>query len=280
MNSLAKQIFFNSNVANKKIQLGKCRLDDIFPQLLVSSSNSTIQITDNIATGVSMLVRLSESLASNLVVINNGTAVGMLGAREVLKGFIKNPTHDFLHNTITKNIMNHDPCIVEKSTKFSELVKKLQKFKTDFAILQDDNGRFSTISIKRIIELGLMCDTEVTISQIQKNNTVFCTNDDTIRMLIQTMLDANVNDIAVKNTPSVITGVIILEKIQNEINNSHKISEILEQKVSDLKPYEATITRGDLSIPVLCKLMLTTKHPYVMTADQIFTPYDLISVLS
>ncbi|MGQ0605745.1 MAG: hypothetical protein ACT4OD_02160 [Candidatus Nitrosotenuis sp.] len=265
---------------NKKIQLGKCRLDDIFPQLLVSSSNSTIEIVDSITTAISMLVRLSESLTNNLVVINNGVPVGMLGSREVLRGFIKNPTSNFLHNTIVKNIMNRNPCIVDKNTKFSDLIKKLKKSKNDFAILQDNNNMFSTISIKRILELGLLCDTSVTISQIPKNDTVFCTNNDTIFSLIQTMLETHTTDIAVRNTPFIITGRIILEKIQNELRYSYDIANVLKQRVSDLKPYKATIMYGDLSIPDLCKLMLTVKHPYVMTANQVLTPNDLIAVLS
>ncbi|NDB63726.1 MAG: CBS domain-containing protein [Nitrosopumilaceae archaeon] len=288
MKSIAKQIFFNSNVANKKIQLSKCRLDDLFPQLLVSSSNATIEITDTVMTGVSMLVRLSESLASNLVVINNGSPVGMLGAKQVLSKFIKNPTCNFLHNTIIKNIMNGDPCFVDKSTKFFDLMKKLQKLQTDFAILQESNGMFSsiiqddremfsTISIKRILELGLMCDTDVTISQIHKKPAVFCSNDDTVRTVIQTMLHYNVNDVVIQNSPFIITGRAILEKIQREIINP---DDVLQCKVSDLNPYEATLTNKDLSIPDLCKLMLTARHPYVMTASQVFTPYDLIYVLS
>lgn len=279
MNSLAKQIFFNSNIVNKKIQLGKCRLDDIFPQLLVSSSNSTIEVTDNVMTGLSMLVRLSESLANNLVVINNGIPVGMLGAKEVLGGFLKNPTQNFLHNTIIKNIMKRDPCFVDKSTKFTDLMKKLQKQKTDFAILQNDKAMFSTISIKRILELGLLCDTDITISQINKKSAVFCSSDDTIHTVMHTMLENNTNDIVIQNSPFIITGRVILEKIQNEINYSD-IDQILEHKISDLTPYEATITHKDLSIPDLCKLMLTVRHPYVMTASQVFTPYDLIRVLS
>ena len=288
MNNIAKQIFFNSNAENKKIQLGKCRLDDIFPQLLVSSSSSTIDVTDTVATGVSMLVRLSESLASNLVVLNNGTPVGMLGAKEVLEGFVKNPTYNFLHNTIVNNIMNRKPCFVAKNTKFLDLMKKLQKMQTDFAILQDSKGMFSnilqddkdtfsTISIKRILELGLMCDTSVTISQIRKKDAVFCFSDDTIHDVIHMMLHRNTNDVVIQNSPFIISGRVILEQIQNKINDS---DDILDCKISDLKPYEATITHKDLSIPDLCKLMLTVKHPYVMTESQVFTPYDLISVLS
>ena len=279
MNRSAKQIFFISNTSNKKIHLGKCRLDDIFPHLLVSSSNATIEMTDDVTTAVSMLVRLLESFTNHLVVINNGIPIGVVGSTEILKGFFKNPKTSFFNN-IVKNMMSNDLCIVNKKTKLANLLKKMQKYEIDFAILQNEKGVFSTISTRRLLELGILCDTDIKISQIQKKNIFFCTNDETIRSAIYTMLTNHTNVLVIKNTPFIITGRVILEKIQNELKYNHEIDNFLDYKIKDLDPYEATITNNNLSIPDMCNLMLKMKHPYIMTSNQVFTPYDLVTVLS
>jgi len=279
MSNRTEEIYFNSNVTNKKIQLGKCRLDDLFPHLLLASSNATIEPTDNIFTATFMLSRLLESFTNCLVVLDNEKPIGALRPLNILKEYLKKPNREFFDKTLVNELMSTDLCIVDTQTKLSELIRKMKKSELDFAILQYKKGIFSTISTRRLVELGTLCDTNIAVSQIQTKNITICEKNDSIKKVILSMIANNTNVVIIENTPHVITSKLLLEKILNELREPEKIHGLLDSKINTLDPYAATIIPNYTTIPDMCKIMLQMKYPYVMTSSQLITPYDLSLIL-
>jgi len=279
MSHNTEEIYFNSNATNKKIRLGKCRLDDLFPHLLLASSNATIEPTDNIFTATFMLSRLLESFTNCLVVSDNEKPIGALRSLDILKEYLKKPNREFFDKTLVKELLSTDLCIVDTRTKLSELIRKMKKSELDFAILQHGKGIFSTISTRRLVELGTLCDTNIVVSQIQAKNITFCGKNDSIKKVILSMIANNTNVVIIENTPHVITSKLLLEKILNELRAPGKIHRFLDSKINALDPYMATIIPSYTTIPDMCKIMLQMKHPYIMTSSQLITPYDLGLIL-
>lgn len=276
--STSETITFSSD-DDKNLQLGKCTIEDIMPHLLVYSSMATIDGKEKMWIATSMLVRLLESFTNNLVVMESETPIGMLGSQEVLHGLYHEPMSEFFSKRTVKDIMSKDLCITFPNTKVSEMLNGMKKSRRDFALIQNQEGEFSTISARRLLEVGMLCNTQMKISDIPPKKITTFTKNDTIQTVIEKMLTHNTDILILENTPSFINSQAILEKI-SELNYLETTDEFLDAKASSLNLRNGRITPDSATIPEVCKIMLGMKHSFIMTQNNVVTPWDLINVLS
>lgn len=271
------EIFFSPETFGKN--LNQCTVEDIMPHLLVNSSMATIENKEKVWVATSMLVRFLASYTNNLVVMESDTPVGMIGSKEVLHGLYENPTHEFFLEHSVHEVMNKVLDIISPRTRVDDLLNKMNHLGRDFALIQTTDGKFSTISARRLLEVGLLCDTRIKVSDMPSKKIVTFQKGDTIEFLIREMLQNNTDVIILEHTPLFVTPQIIFEKI-SELNYLDGIDNFLDSKISILNLKSGRIIPDNITVPEMCKIMLSMKNAFVMTQNNVLTPWDLITAFT
>ncbi|MDE1765480.1 MAG: CBS domain-containing protein [Thaumarchaeota archaeon] len=261
------------------MKLSDCTIEDILPHLLVYSSMATIDSKEKMWVATSMLVRFLETFTNNLVAMENDSPVGMLGGHEVLKELAKNPTHSFFSDLTVRQVMNKNLYIASPTTKVSDLLKKMQYMQRDFALVQNEDGGHSTVSARRLLEVGVLCDTRMKVSDIPAKSIPTFNRDDTIETIVKQMLQNDTEILILENTPQFVNPQIIFKKIV-ELNYLDSVDNFFDLKATALNLKNGRIISENTTIPEMCKIMLGMKHSFVMTLNNVLTPWDLVLALS
>lgn len=270
-------ILFSPSTLGKN--LNQCTVEEIMPHLLVYSSMATIEGKEKIWIATSMLVRLLASHTNNLVVMESDTPVGMIGSKELLNGIYENPTHEFFSEHVVHELMNKGLDIISPKTKVDDLLNKMSYFGRDFALVQTTDGEFSTISARRLLEVGILCDTRIKVSDMPAKKIITFQKEDTVGFLIREMLQNNTDVVILEHTPLFVTPQIIFEKI-SELNYLDGIDNFLDSKISTLNLKSGRIIPDNITVPEMCKIMLSMKNSFVMTQNNVLTPWDLITTFA
>jgi len=274
-----ERILFPSIGNQKNLHLNECTVEDILPHLLVYSSMATIGSKEKMWIATSMLVRFLETFTNNLVVMENDIPVGMLGGQEVIKEFSKNPDHSFFSDLTVQNVMNKNLYVASPRTRVNDLLKKMQHIRRDFALIQNEDGDYSTVSARRLLEVGVLCDTRMKVSDMPLKLIPTFNRDDTIGTIITQMIQNETEILILENTPQFVNPQIIFEKII-ELNYLENVNNFLDLKSTTLNLKNGKIISENTMIPDMCKIMLGMKHSFVMTLNNVLTPWDLIMALS
>lgn len=272
-----KSIYFSPSLMKK--DLGHCTIEEILPHLLVNSSMATIESKEKVWVATSMLVRFLTSHTNNLVVMESDKPVGMIGSSEVLQGLHSNPDHGFFAEDEVSKVMNKNLDVASPKTRVYDLLKKMNDKGRDFALVQTTDGEFSTISARRLLEVGTLCDTRIRVSDMPAKRVVTFQKEDSIGFLIDKMLKYNTDVVILEHTPLFVTPQTIFEKIV-ELNYLDEIYGFLDFKTSTLKLKTGRIIPDNITVPEMCKIMLSMKNAFVMTQNNVLTPWDLITTLA
>jgi predicted transcriptional regulator len=271
------EIFFSPATLGKN--LNQCTIEEIMPHLLVNSSMATIESKEKMWVATSMLVRFLASYTNNLVVMESDIPVGMIGSKEVLQGLYENPTHEFFSEHSVHEVMNKILDMISPRTRVDDLLNKMSHLGRDFALIQTTDGEFSTISARRLLEVGLLCDTRIRVSDMPLKKIVTFQKGDTIEFLIKKMLQNNTDVIILEHTPLFVTPQIVFEKIL-ELNYLDGIDNFLDSKINILNLRSGRIIPDNITVPEMCKIMLSMKNAFVMTQNNVLTPWDLITAFA
>ncbi len=273
----------NNDILFSPLTLGKnlnqCTIEEIMPHLLVHSSMATIESKEKIWVATSMLVRFLASYTNNLVAMESDTPVGMIGSKEVLQGLYESPNHEFFSEQTVHEVMNRGIDTVSPKTRVYDLLHKMSYLGRDFALIQTTDGEFSTISARRLLEVGILCDTAIKVSDMPSKKIVTFQKEDTIDFLIREMLKNNTDVVVLEHTPLFVTPQIIFEKI-SELNYLDGIDDFLDSKFSTLNLKCGRIIADNITVPEMCKIMLSMKNAFVMTQNNVLTPWDLITTFA
>ena len=278
-NSKNHQISFNSINSGKNLALTECLFDDLLPYSLASSPISSIHSEDNVWIACSMYSRLSQT-TDNLVVLDNEFPLGIIGGREILKGVLKNPTPYFFHDVLSAEIMNRKFYIDTRFAKLQKLLEQMKKMKRTFAIIQNSKTSFSAISIREILEIGALCNTNIKICDLPERKIKVFKRDDSIEYLLRSLSDEETDLLMLDNESLFIDHTTIIEKITGDLNFLKDVENFLELNASVFKLANPKLIPDKLTLSEVCKMMLYMKHPYVMTTEQVFTPRDILQALS
>ncbi|HJT10100.1 MAG TPA: hypothetical protein VJ771_04890 [Candidatus Nitrosotalea sp.] len=274
-----ESVIFLFSRNQKNLLLNECTIEDVLPHLLVHSSIATIDSKEKIWIATSMLVRFLETFTNNLVVVENDLPVGMLGWKEIIKEFPKIQDSSFFSDMIVQQVMNKDLCIIPQNTRVSDLLKKMCQTQRDFALVKSENEEYSTISARRLLEAGVLCNTRMKISDLPLKLIPTFNHDDTIGTVIKQMNQNETEILVLENTPQFINPQIIFEKIV-ELSYLKNIDNFFDLKATALNLKTGKIISENTSIPDMCKIMLRMKYPFVMTKNNVLTPWDLIMAFS
>ena len=255
-------------------------LEEVLPESIFSTPAVSIRVEDTLAEAAILLPHHLETLTDTLVATSNDQPVGVIGGIEVLEGILKNQTVGFLDKTKVGDVMSKNLVIVNLKTKFSELVDKWLETRRGFAIIPNQYKGYSIISVRKILEVGLLFKINTPISVISPKNIITFHKNDTVRQIIQRMFDNNTRKLVLEGTSLFINDRIIIQKLIREFNCLRDGQDFLGMKSDIFSLEEAINVSGDITIAEACKIMKTMKSPLLRIKDKVISPWDMVLILN
>ncbi len=285
-NKNADNLFLNSNVkenysflsasSGRKICMHECLYEDLLPYTVKPSPITTLSKEDDVWIASSMLSRVSE-FTDNVVIMDNEFPIGIISAREILKGILENPTAKYFTNTLASEVMNRKFYLDTRKGRLVKLLDQMKKTKKTFAIIQNSRYDFSGISYREILEVGSM--SKIDFSSQGPRKIDLCNREDTVHDILESLVIKENDCMILEDESVIIDHRIILEKITSDLNFLNGVDDFLELNASIFRFEAPKLIPEKLSFPEICKVMLEMKNPYVMTTNRIWTPSDVLDVL-
>ena len=263
---------------NHKNPVNSLSLRDILPYSLTGTPIATVSKQDKIWTATAMLRFFLESLTDQLVVMDKKEPCGVIGGYDIINNVLKNPSFDLFENETVDEIMYDEFLLDSDSTKISELLQKWRQSRRAFSIIQN-NSHFFAVSIRTLLGVYPFLDTDLTIHDIPKKNTNHYAKDQSVREILNLMLQNKTRRLVLENTQLYISDRIIIEKISTDLNYLYMIDDFLDMNCSIFQPAQAKIISPHATVQKLCEILYTADHPYVINDEQVFSPFDIISIL-
>jgi hypothetical protein len=273
------QLQFQSVNTGKNLGLQECLFDELLPYSLVSSPISSIGGTDNVWIACSMLSRVSDT-TNNLVVLEKEFPLGIIGAREILKGLLKNPTPFYFQDILSQDIMNRRFYVDTRNVKLDKLLKQMGKAKSEFIIIQNSIQSFSSFSFREILEIGALCKTNFEASELPEQKIKIFRRDDSIEELIKSLIYDDTELLLLEDESLFIDHMTIIEKITGDLKYLKNCGDFLDLNASIFKLERPKLIPSKLIFSEICQTMIYMKHPYIMTENKILTPKTILEILS
>jgi predicted transcriptional regulator len=203
----------------------------------------------------------------------------MVGGYDLLNYIRANPTRDSQYDTKVKEVMYEDLLIVEKEMTFQSLMKRWMASKRAFAIVPNAFQGYSPISARKMLEVGIKCKTDVSISSMPKKKMITFQPDDPLSKIIDLMFENNTRKLLLEYSNQFISDRLILKEISKILKFQPDIDKLLDISVSQVELENTTIVLEDLDLGNLCEKMYEMDHPYVIYKDISITPWDICNVL-
>lgn len=259
------------------------KLNQLLPLSLTSTPAVSIQKENKVWVAAAMLVHYLESFTDSLVVTDEKEQpIGVLGGFEIIKNVFENPTLEFFDEKTVEDIMDEELVRASSETSLRELLEKWQKTRRAFCILPNQLGGYSAISARKLLEVGANCKTNITISDLPWKETISFEYDDTIGQIINLMMNNKTRKLILHNSSGFISDRTIIQTIAQELDYLRNTENFLDLKIEE--HFKLAYTKSvpeDMNLTDLSKLMFGMVHPYVMTKEQVYTPWDVcIALLS
>ena len=227
-----------------------------------------------------MCVQYLESTVDSIVIRNDDlTPVGIVGGYDLLNHIRKNPTRDFQYDNKVSEIMYDELPIVEKETRFKDLMEKWKTSRRAFAITPNSFQGYSPISARKMLEVGIKCQSNISISSIPKKKIVTFGLDDSLGKIIDLMFEHNTRKLMLEYSDQFISDRIILEEISKMLKFHPDIENFLDIPVSQIELQKATILKDDLNLNQICLMLYKMDHPYLIYKDISVSPWDICLTL-
>lgn len=259
------------------------KLNQLLPLSLTSTPAVSIQKENKVWVAAAMLVHYLESFTDSLVVTDEKEQpIGVLGGFEIIKNVFENPTLEFFDEKTVEDIMDEELVRASSETSLRELLEKWQKTRRAFCILPNQLGGYSAISARKLLEVGANCKTNITISDLPWKETISFEYDDTIGQIINLMMNNKTRKLILHDSSGFISDRTIIQTIAQELDYLRNTENFLDLKIEEhFKLAYAKSVPEDMNLTDLSKLMFGMVHPYVMTKEQVYTPWDVcIALLS
>lgn len=227
-----------------------------------------------------MCVQYLESNVDSIVIRNdNLIPVGIVGGYDLLNHIRKNPTRDFQYENKVKEIMYDELPIVEKETRFKDLMEKWKHSRRAFAITPNSFQGYSPISARKMLEVGIKCQSNVSMSSMPKKKIVTFGLDNSLGEIIDLMFEHNTRKLLLEYSNQFISDRIILEEISKMLKFHPDIDNFLDIPVSKIELQEVTVLKEDVNLNQMCLMLYNMDHPYLIYKDISVSPWDICLTL-
>ena len=227
-----------------------------------------------------MCVQYLESNVDSIVIRNDDlTPVGIVGGYDLLDHVRKNPTRDFQYEHRVKEIMFEKVPIVEKETRFEDLMEKWKRSRRAFAITPNSFQGYSPISARKMLDVGIKCQSKTSISSMPKKKIVTFGLDDSLGKIIDVMFEYNTRKLLLEYSNQFISDRIILEEISKLLKFHPDVENFLDIPVSQIELQNVTILKEDVNLNQMCLMLYRMDHPYLIYKDISVSPWDICLTL-
>ena len=254
-------------------------LRDLLPETLTYSLCIHVEKGKKVWVVTGMLAQYLESATDSVLVLDSGKPIGVIGGKEIMENLLKNPTSGLFYETKVEDIMEKNPLFVTESTKYKDLMEQWKKRGRAYAIIANEWGHYSAISAKKILEIGMRCKTNLSISDLPQKSPVTFKIDDTMGSIINSMFENKTRKILLENSNKYINDRIIIETITEKMSHLKEMDYFLNVPANIIELEEARIIYDDLKINEVSAMMYDMEHPYVIYKDWIVTPWDICNIL-
>ena len=231
-----------------------------------------------VATG--MLIHYLESFTDSLVVTEDDEIpIGVIGGKEIIENIFKNPSSNFFDNTTVEQIFDKNLVILSENTTLDELLTKWKKSRRAFSIIPNHLGGYSAISGRKLLEIGANCVTDLTLSEFPKKNVLSFEKDNSIKEVIQLMLENNTRKLLLKDTNYFVSDRLLIQSIAKDFNFFRNVNFLDRKFEESFKLEEATKISKNLNLTEISKMMYMMPHPYVIYENQVISPWDICMIL-
>jgi predicted transcriptional regulator len=169
---------------------------------------------------------------------------------------------------------------VTEKTKYKDLIDYWNKNGRAYAVISNETTHYSAISARKILEIGMRCKTDITIRDLPKKPHITFKKNDTIRSVINSMIDNKTRKILLENSNRYLNDRLIIESVTEKMSYLRGDDNFLNNIVNVDKLGEAKVISENLKINEVSDLMYHMEHPYVIYKDWIITPWDVCSILT
>jgi predicted transcriptional regulator len=264
---------------DSELPISERTLEELLTETLDWSLCITIDKGKEVWVVAGMLVQYLESITDSVSVTDGDEIIGTIGGKEILENLLKNPTNSLFYGTLVGDIMEKNPLRVSGQTKYKDLISQWRQRGRAYAILLNRWGHYSAISAAKILEIGMLCKTNLSVSDAPKKPIITFKPDDSLGTVINAMFENKTRKILLENSNKYINDRIILEAISEKLGYLKNIDNFLEMPASTIELDEARVIFDDLKIHEVSAMMYDMEHPYVIYKDMLVTPWDICMAL-
>ncbi len=259
--------------------ISELTLEEIFADRLTDTPCVYINKDREVWVATEMCAQYLESNVDSIVVRDaEKNPLGIVGGYDLLDHLRKNPTRDFQYDNTVEQIMYKSLPIVEKETKLKELIEKWRETRRAFAITPNPFG-YSPISARKMLEVGIKCKTDITVSSLPKKKIITFAPDDTLGKVIDLMFEHNTRKLLLEYSDQYISDRQILSEISRVIKFQPDVENFRDIPVNQMELEEIKVIKEDMTLNRLCSLMYRMGHPYMFYKDIAISPWDVTVTL-
>jgi predicted transcriptional regulator len=263
-----------------KCNICELTLEEIFSDSLTDTPCVYLNKEREVCVAIEMCVQYLESTTDSIVIRDDEhNPLGIVGGYDLLNHVRKNPTRDSQYETKVKEIMFKDLPIVEKTTTFKELMEKWMASRRAFAIIPNAFQGYSPISARKMLEIGIKCETNISISSMPKKEMITFQPDDSLGKIVDLMFEHNTRKLLLEYSNQYISDRLVLKEISKLLKFQPDVDNFLDIAVNQVELDDVTVIKEDLDLNQICTKMYEMEHPYVIYKDISITPWDICNIL-
>ena len=148
-----------------------------------------------------------------------------------------------------------------------------------FAIIPNSFQGYSPISARKMLEIGVKCETDISISSLPKKEMITFQPDDSLKTIVELMFKHNTRKLLLEYSNQYISDRLVLKEISKMLKFQPDIENLLDIPVNQVELDDVTVIKEDISLDQICSKMYKMDHPYVIYKDISVTPWDICNVL-
>ncbi|KEQ56715.1 hypothetical protein AAA799B03_00950 [Marine Group I thaumarchaeote SCGC AAA799-B03] len=255
-------------------------LGDLLPERLTWTLCIHIDKGKEVWVIAGMLAQYLESATDSVIVRDDKeNPIGTIGGKEIMENLLKNPTSSLFYGTKVEDIMEPNPVVISRDTKYKDLIESWKERGRAYAVIANEWGFYSAISAQKILEIGKRCITELSIEDMPKKKLVTFKKDDTFGNVINSMFENKTRKLFLEGTSKYISDRLIIEAVTEKMKHLKETNDFLNETVDIVELEEAKIVSDNLKINELASVMYDMAHPCVMYKEWLVTPWDICKKL-
>ncbi len=265
---------------SQELPIAERTLGELLPERLTWTLCIHIDKGKEVWVIAGMLAQYLESVTDSIIIRDEKeNPIGTIGGKEIMENLLKNPTSGLFYGTKVEDIMESNPVIVTKDTKYKDLMGFWKERGRAYAVIANEWGFYSAISAQKILEIGKKCITELSIKDIPKKKLVTFKKNDTFGDVINSMFENKTRKLFLDGTNKYLSDRLIIETITEKMKHLKETDDFLNETVENVELEEAKIISDNLKINEVSSVMYDMAHPCIMYKDWLVTPMDICNVL-